>query len=62
MRILDVEEMESSSKIKLKDVSWWMSIKEACRPGAQVTTTFLKEGNISLVAGGRPSCAACKYD
>jgi len=34
MRALDVEEMESFSKINLRDVSWWMSLKEACRPGA----------------------------
>jgi hypothetical protein len=27
MRALDVEEMESSSKINLRDVSWWLSIK-----------------------------------
>jgi hypothetical protein len=31
MRALDVEEMESSSKIDLRDVSWWKSIKNACR-------------------------------
>jgi len=30
MQILDAKEMESSSKIDLKDVSWWMSIKNAC--------------------------------
>jgi hypothetical protein len=30
MQILDAKEMESSSKITLKDVSWWMSIKYAC--------------------------------
>jgi hypothetical protein len=30
MRALDVEEMESSSKIALKDVLWWMSIKDVC--------------------------------
>jgi hypothetical protein len=32
MRAQDVEEMKSSSKINLKDVSWWMFIKDAyCR-------------------------------
>jgi hypothetical protein len=31
MGALDVEEMELSSKIDLRDVSWWMSIKDACR-------------------------------
>jgi len=30
MQALDVKEMESSSKTTLKDVSWWMSIKDAC--------------------------------
>jgi hypothetical protein len=29
MLTLDVEEMESCSKINLKDVLWWMSIKDA---------------------------------
>jgi len=32
MRTLDAKKMESSSKIDLKDVSQWMSIKDACRP------------------------------
>jgi hypothetical protein len=36
--------MESSSKIDMKDVSWWMSIKEAYRLGASITTRFSKEG------------------
>jgi hypothetical protein len=31
MWALDVKEMESLSKIDLKDVSWWMSIKDACK-------------------------------
>jgi hypothetical protein len=43
MRALDAEEMESSSKIDLKDVSWWMSIKYACRLGALITTRLSKE-------------------
>jgi hypothetical protein len=34
IQALDVEETESSSKINLRDVSWWMSIKEACNLGA----------------------------
>ncbi len=38
MRALDVEEMESYSKIDLRDVSWWMSIKNAYRLGALVIT------------------------
>ncbi len=32
MWTLDAEEMESSSKIDLKDVLWWMSIKDVSRP------------------------------
>jgi hypothetical protein len=28
MQILDIKEMESSSKIDLKDLSWWMSINK----------------------------------
>jgi hypothetical protein len=44
MRTLDVEEMESSSKIDLKDVLWCMSIKEAYRLGVQITTKLSKEG------------------
>jgi hypothetical protein len=57
MRTLDVEEMESSSKIDLKDVLWWKSIKDACRFGVPVITRNSKERCISLVAGGRPSHA-----
>jgi hypothetical protein len=48
MWALDVKEMESSSKIDLRDVSWWKSIKNACKPGALVTTKHSKEGCISL--------------
>jgi hypothetical protein len=51
MWVLETKEMESSSKIDLRDVSWWMSIKDACRLGALVTTKFSKAGCISLVAG-----------
>jgi hypothetical protein len=29
MRALDAKEMESSSKINLRDVLWWKSIKDA---------------------------------
>jgi hypothetical protein len=62
MQALDVKEMESSSKIDLRDVSWWMSIKEACRLGALVIIRLSKEGSISLTVGGRPSCVSHKYD
>jgi hypothetical protein len=42
MQVLNVEEMEPSSKIELRDVSWWMSIKDACRLKALVTTKLSK--------------------
>jgi hypothetical protein len=53
MWAMDVEEMESSSKIDLRDVSWWMSIKDAYRLGVLIIARFSKERCISLVAGGR---------
>jgi hypothetical protein len=49
MQALDVEEMESYSKINLKDVSWWMSIKDACIFGVLVIARPSKERCISLV-------------
>jgi hypothetical protein len=55
MRALDTEKMESSFKINLRDVSWWMSIKDVYRPRVPVTIRPLKEECISLVVGGRPS-------
>jgi hypothetical protein len=61
MRILDVEEMESSSKIDLRDGSWWMSIKKACTLGALVITKLSKEGCIFLVARGRPSLTTHRH-
>jgi hypothetical protein len=36
MGTLDAKEMESFSKIDLKDALWWMSIKEACKPWAPI--------------------------
>jgi hypothetical protein len=62
MWALDVEGMESSSKIDLKDVLCWMSIKDAYRFGVSVTTKLSKKGCISLAIRGRPSCIACKHD
>jgi hypothetical protein len=62
MWALNVEEMESSSKIELRDVLWWMSIKDACRHGALIITKLSKEGCISLVVGKRPSRVAHKHD
>jgi len=54
MRALDVEEMESSSKIDLRDVLWCKSIKNACRFGASIIARLSKERCISLVTEGRP--------
>jgi hypothetical protein len=62
MRTLNVKEMESSSKINLRDVSWWMSIKDACRLGVLIIAKLSKEGCISLVTGGMPFHDACKHD
>jgi hypothetical protein len=62
MRTLDAEKMESSSKIDLRDVSWWMDIKETCKLRALITTRLSKERCISLAAGGRPFCVARKQD
>jgi len=53
MRALDAKEMESSSKTSLKDVLWWMSIKDAYDHGALVTTKISKEGCIFLVRKGK---------
>jgi hypothetical protein len=55
MWALDVEEMESSFKIDLRDVSWWKSIKDACRPRVPIIAKLSKEGCISLIAKGKPS-------
>jgi hypothetical protein len=62
MWAIDAEEMESSSKIFLRDVSWWMSIKNACRPRASITAILSKEGCISLTTRGRPFHVAHKHD
>jgi hypothetical protein len=59
---LDIEEMESFFKINLRDVSWWKSIKNVCKPNAPVITKVSKERCISLVARGRPSLVAHKHD
>jgi hypothetical protein len=37
-----------SSKIHLKDVSWWMSIKDACKLGVPIIAKLSKEGCNSL--------------
>jgi hypothetical protein len=58
----DVEEMESSYKIDLKDVSWWMYIKETYRLKALVMTRLSKERCISLAVGGMSFCVTRKHD
>jgi hypothetical protein len=62
MQVLDDEAMESSSKIDLRDVSWWMFIKDACRPRVLVITTLSKEVCISLITGRRSFRATRKHD
>jgi len=62
MWALDAKEMESSSKINLKDVSWWLSIKKTCRPRVSITTRLSKEGCISLTAKVRPFNVTHKDD
>jgi hypothetical protein len=52
----------SSFKIDLRDVSWWMSIKDACRLGVSVTTRLFLKGCISLAIVGRPSRITLKHD
>jgi hypothetical protein len=49
MQVLDAKEMELSSKIDLRDVSWQMSIKYANKPRALEIAILSKEGCISLV-------------
>jgi len=46
----------------LKDVSWWMSIKEACRLGVLVIAKLSKEGFISLIVGGMSSHVTHRHD
>jgi hypothetical protein len=62
MWAIDANEMESSSKIDLRDPLWWISIKDVYRPRALVITRLPKERCISLVIGGRPFHIAHKYD
>jgi hypothetical protein len=59
MGALDVEEMESSSKIDLRDVSWWMSIKDACRLEVSI---ILKKRMHFFSYKKRPFCSTHKDD
>jgi len=54
--------MESSSKIDLKDMLWWMSIKKSYKFRAPIITKISKERYISLVVRGKPFHATCKHD
>jgi hypothetical protein len=40
MWVLNAEEMESSFKIDLTDVLWWMSIKDAYKLGVPIIVNF----------------------
>jgi hypothetical protein len=62
MQVLNAEEMESSFKIDLTDVSWWMSIKDAYKLGVPIIVKFLKKRCISLTVGGKPFHVAHKQD
>jgi len=54
--------MKSCSKIDLKDVSWWMPIKDAYRLRVLIIAKLSKEGCISLNARGRPFQTTHKQD
>jgi hypothetical protein len=62
MWVLDAEEMESSSKIDLKDVSWWMSIKDACKPRMPIIVKLFLKNCILLVVGIRPFHTTHKHN
>jgi hypothetical protein len=62
MQALDVKKMESFSKINLKDVLWWMSIKDAYKLGALVFAKLSKERCISITTRGRSFRTTCKHD
>jgi hypothetical protein len=47
MQVLKAKEMESSSKTDLKDVLWWMSIKDAYRPKALISSKLSKKKGAS---------------
>jgi hypothetical protein len=59
---MDVEEMQSSSKMYLRDVLWWKSIKDACRFGVLVIAIYLKKRCIFLTTRGRPFHVVRKHD
>jgi hypothetical protein len=62
MWALDAKEIKSSSKIDLRDVLWWISIKDAYRLGALIIVRLSKERCISLIIGGMSFHTTHKYD
>jgi len=62
MQALDVKKMESFSKINLRDVLWWMSIKDAYKLRALVFAKLSKERCISITTRGRSFHTTCKHD
>jgi hypothetical protein len=62
MWALNVEQIKSCSKIDLKDVSWRMSIKDACKIGALVIVKLSKEECIFLNMGRMLFWIAWKHD
>jgi hypothetical protein len=62
MQALDAKEMESSSKIDLRDVLWWMPIKKTYKPRALVITKLSKERWFSLATWWKPSCVTRRHD
>ncbi len=62
MQALNVKELEPSSNIDLTYVSWWMSIRDVCKPKALITAKFSKEGCIFLIIGRKSSHVAYKHD
>ncbi len=62
IQVLNVEEMESFSKIYLKDVLWWMSIKNTWKLWASIIAKLSKKRCISLTIGGKLSQIAWRHD
>jgi hypothetical protein len=62
MWALDAENIESSSKIDLRDVSCWMSVKDAYKLGALIIARVSKERCISLATRKGPFRIAHKHD
>jgi hypothetical protein len=59
MRVLDAKEIKSFSKIDLKDVSWWKSIKNVFRPKASIITKLSKK-KVYILSYKRKVISHCK--